>query len=211
MSAGPLSAQGEELQKQVQRHLGRCLIRIQQFELMAKALAAHADLAGTALELAAIQKKRIDKASTANLGTLVKGEGTAFTNLRNLFSADEEEPDALDETKVPQDKVSFSARFRIQVPPEAKAEKLREWDTLVAQRNRLVHHFIDDFNIFSDEGCTQALQHLQESYAEIDRQALELQELLKSLDHARQLQAAFIQSPEFWQAIDGTSEIKSAT
>ncbi|MFM2253181.1 MAG: hypothetical protein RJB68_1518 [Pseudomonadota bacterium] len=210
MKPSPLSAQGEELQKQVQRHLGRCLMRIQQFELIAKALAAHADLAGPAPELAAIQGKRIDKASTASLGTLVKGEGTAFTNLRNLFSADEEEPDALDESKVPHKKIGFAVRFRIQAPPEAKVEKLREWDTLVALRNRLVHHFIEDFDIFSDEGCTRALQHLEESYAEIDRQTLELQELLKRLDHARQLQATFMQSPEFWQAIDGNSETNSA-
>lgn len=98
MKTSPLSAQGEELQKQVQRHLGRCLMRIQQFELIAKALAVHADLAGPAPELAAIQSKRIDKASTASLGTLVKGEGTAFTNLRNLCSADDQEADALDET-----------------------------------------------------------------------------------------------------------------
>lgn len=211
MNARPLSAQGQELQKQVQRHLGRCLMRIQKFERIAKALAAHADLAGTALELAAIQKKRIDKTSTASLGTLVKGEGTAFTNLRNLFRADEEEPDALDENKVPQDQISFAFRYRRTLSPEAKAKKLRELDILVALRNRLVHHFIEDFDVFTEDGCTQALQHLKESYAEIDRQTLQLQEQLKNLGHARQLQAAFMQSPEFWQAIDGTSETNSAT
>lgn len=211
MNARPLSAQGQELQKQVQRHLGRCLMRIQQFERMAKALAAHADLAGTALELAAIQKKRIDKTSTASLGTLVKGEGTAFTNLRTLFKADDLEADALDENKVPQDQISFAFRYRRTLSPEAKAEKLRELDILVALRNRLVHHFIEDFDVFAEDGCTQALQHLKESYAEIDRQTLQLQEQLKDLGHAGQLQAAFMQSPEFWQAIDGTSETNSAT
>lgn len=163
MKTSPLSAQGEELQKQVQRHLGRCLMRIQQFELIAKALAVHADLAGPAPELAAIQSKRIDKASTASLGTLVKGEGTAFTNLRNLFSADDQEADALDETKLPQDQISFAFRYRRTLSPEAKAEKLREMDTLVALRNRLVHHFMEDFDIFSEKGCTQALQHLLSS------------------------------------------------
>lgn len=203
--------QGEELQKQVQRHLGRCLMRIQQFELIAKALAAHVDLAGPAPELATIQSKRIDKASTASLGTLVKGEGTAFTNLRSLFSADDQEPDAMDESKLPQDQISLSFRYRRTISPEAKAEKLRELDTLVALRNRLVHHFMEDFDVFSEDGCTQALQHLQESYTEIDRQTLELQELLKNFDHARQLQAAFMQSPEFWKALNGNSETNSAT
>ncbi|MDT7516915.1 hypothetical protein [Rhodoferax mekongensis] len=211
MSAGLLSAQGEALQKQVQRHLGRCLMRIQQFELIAKALAAHADLAGSAPELAAIQSKRIDKAFTASLGTLVKGEGTAFTNLRTLFSADDQEADALDENKLPQDQISFAFRYRRKLSPEAKEEKLRELDTLVALRNRLVHHFMEDFNIFSKEGCAQALQHLHKSYSEIDRQTLQLHEQLKGLDSVRKLQASFMQSPEFWKAIDGNSDTNSAT
>jgi hypothetical protein len=84
MTPPHLSQEGIEVQQQVQRHLGRCLMRIQQYEHIAKALAAHADIAGPANELLTIQGKRIEKAATASLGTLVKGEGTAFTNLRTL-------------------------------------------------------------------------------------------------------------------------------
>ena len=116
----------------------------------------------------------------------------------------------MDENKLPPDKISFATRFRIQMTPGARTEKLRELDTLVALRNRLVHHFMEDVNIFSEEGCTQALQHLHKSYSEIDRQTPQLHEQLKGLDSARKLQASFIQSPEFWQAIDGNSETNSA-
>lgn len=102
MNPSPWSAQGEALQKQVQRHLGRCLMRIQQFELV-----------------------------------------------------------------------------------------------------------MEDFDIFSDAGCTQALQHLLSSYSKIDRQTLQLQKQLKVFHHTRKLYASLMQSPEFWQTMDDDAEYTS--
>jgi hypothetical protein len=203
MTPPHLSQEGIEVQQQVQRHLGRCLMRIQQYEHIAKALAAHADIAGPANELLTIQGKRIEKAATASLGTLVKGEGTAFTNLRTLFTANEQEGDTRDDNKRPADQIFFSTRFRIELTPEDYEAKVRELDVFVALRNRLVHHFMDDFDIFSDEGCERALQHLHASYAEIDRQFLLLQNDAKTLDQARQHMAAMMRTPEFMQTLRG--------
>jgi hypothetical protein len=206
MTPPNLSPQGIEVQQQVQRHLGRCLMRIQQYEHIAKALAAHADLAGSANELLAMRDKRIEKAATASLGTLVKGEGSAFTNLRTFFTAGEAEAGALDEIKLPAGQAAFAFRFRIQLTPEDYKEKIRELDTFVALRNRLVHHFMDDFDIFSDAGCATALQHLHDSYTEIDKQFNLLLGYAKHFDEVRKQSAAFMQTPEFKVSLAGVSE-----
>ena len=62
---------GSELQHQVQRKLGRCLLRIQQYERLMKSLLAIHELAGPASELEAIRTKRVDVLATKSLGQLV--------------------------------------------------------------------------------------------------------------------------------------------
>lgn len=206
MTPPGLSPEGVKVQKQVQRQLGRCLMRIQQYEGIAKALAAHADVAGTANDMVANRDRRIEKASTASLGTLVKGDGTVFTNLRTLFTAGEPEPDALDDSKLPADQVAFAMRFRIRLAPEDHAVKIRELDAFVALRNRLVHHFMDDFDIFSDEGCAKALDHLHESFLEIDKQHNELRTCLVGMQECQQHVAVRMQTPEFHRLLAHESE-----
>jgi hypothetical protein len=203
MTPPDLSPAGIEVQLQVQRHLGRCLMRIQQYEQMAKTLVAHSDIAGPAKQLLKIQNKRIKKASNASLGNLVQRTDLDFTNLRTLFSAVGTEPNLLDESKPPTDQVSFAIRFRIQMTEEQRAETLRALDAFVNLRNRLVHHFMDDFDIFSDGGCTKALQHLHDSYAEIDKQYNTLRPHLMQLDETRQRVAAFMQTPEYLDLLTG--------
>ena len=203
MTPPDLTPEGMEMHKQVQRHLGRCLMRIQQYERTVKAIAAHSDLAGPANQLADIQAKRIEKASTASLGTLVKGEGTIFTTLRALLTAGGPEPDALDQSKLPADQAAFAIRFRIQMTEEQRAETIRELDACVALRNRLVHHFMDDFDIFSDAGCAQALQHLHDSYTEIDKQFNALRSHLMQMGETRQRLAVLMQTPEYLDMLTG--------
>jgi hypothetical protein len=58
-------------QRDVQRLLGRCLLRLQQYERLMKAIVAHHDLSGPAHALENIRAARIDDASTKTLGTLV--------------------------------------------------------------------------------------------------------------------------------------------
>lgn len=198
------------MQQQVQRYLGRCLMRIQQYEYIAKALAAHADIAGSAKELLTVIDKRIENAATATLGTLVKGEGTALTNLRTLFTAEEQRQDPLCKLKLPADQAAFALSFRVPLPPEDYAAMVRELDAFVALRNRLVHHFMDDFDIFSDEGCSNALLHLHDAYAEIDKQFNILFGHAKHFEVIRQEFAAYMQTPEFRAKLIGDS-IEPAT
>jgi hypothetical protein len=56
--------------REVQRLLGRCLLRLQQYERLMKAIVAYHNLSGPAHALEKIRAARIDDASTKTLGTL---------------------------------------------------------------------------------------------------------------------------------------------
>ena len=58
-------------QREVQRLLGRCLLRLQQYERLMKGIVAHHDISGPAHELASVRAARVHEASMKTLGTLV--------------------------------------------------------------------------------------------------------------------------------------------
>ena len=60
-----------DLQREVQRLLGRCLLRLQQYERLLKALVAHHELAGPMHSLEGLRDARIQDAATRTLGTLI--------------------------------------------------------------------------------------------------------------------------------------------
>lgn len=72
--AGKGEALNEDItseQHEVQRKLGRCLLRLQQYEGLLKAVAAHQDTEGPADSLQAIRDSRVEELSTKILGHVV--------------------------------------------------------------------------------------------------------------------------------------------
>lgn len=61
-----------ELQHDVQRLLGRCLLRLQQYERLLKNLLAHQEIAGPAHELQPRLAARIEDLQTDSLGSVSK-------------------------------------------------------------------------------------------------------------------------------------------
>ena len=66
-TAGALQA----LQHEVQRLLGRCLLRLQQYEHLIKALVGHHEIEGPAHALESIRAARVADTASKTLGTLV--------------------------------------------------------------------------------------------------------------------------------------------
>jgi hypothetical protein len=64
-------------------------------------------------------------------------------------------------------------------------------------RNDLVHHLIDRFDVWSEEGCVAAVRHLEDSYGRIDRHYLELVEWATNMEKVREMAASFSQSQVF--------------
>ena len=89
-----------ELQREVQRLLGRCMLRLQQYERLMKAMLAHHELAGSVETLEAQQAARVEKLADKSLGTVVNAPFESYVVVEGS-----KERDLLDESKVPADRV----------------------------------------------------------------------------------------------------------
>lgn len=183
------------LQRDVQRLLGRCMLRIQQYDRLMKAMLAHHELAGPVEVLEGQRSMRIEKLSDKSLGTLVKALFETYV------VPDGFERDLLPEAKVPIDRISMAFSFRMSMAPDRGAQTKEAVEDLVAMRNELVHHLIDRFDVWSEEGCVAAARHLDESYERIDRHYLELVDWATSMEKAREAAESFAKSPAFYELI----------
>jgi hypothetical protein len=178
-----------ELQRDVQRKLGRCLLRLQQYEILLKALVAHGDIAGPPAGLQAVRDAQVACAQKKTLGTLV-----GMLTERHLTSA----ADA-DSAEEPQGDGGMWFRFHFQVGLDASKHQattaaLKE---LVDLRNELVHHFLQRFNIWERQGCIDADAYLDTSFETIDGHYLTLRGWAQGMEEARALMASFMSTATF--------------
>ncbi|WP_306553792.1 OST-HTH/LOTUS domain-containing protein [Acidovorax sp.] len=187
----PPEKTGPEIQRDVQRLMGRCLIRIQQYEQLLKAVLAHHEIAGTVETLHTQPALRAEELSDKTLGTLVNQMFESFVVPEGF------ERDLLPDDKTPTDRASFAHSFRMAMPPEHLAQTKAAVKELVSARNELVHHFLSRFNLWDEQGCMDAMAHLQELYMRIDTHHQELRAWMVGIENARQAAASFIQSEVF--------------
>lgn len=178
-----------ELQHNVQRKLGRCLLRLQQYEILLKTLVAHSDVAGPPAGLQAVRDAKVACAQKKTLGTLV-----GMLTERHLTSTEED-----DGTDEPQGDGGTWVRLRFQVGLDASQHQattaaLKE---LVELRNELVHHFLQRFNIWEPQGCVAADVYLDASYQCIDGHYQALLGWAQGMQEARKLMASFVSSDMF--------------
>lgn len=186
-----------DLQRTVQRKLGRCLLRLQQYERLMKAMVAHGELSGPANQLHAIREQKIASAQKKTMGTLVG----MFTESHMTLPAPDEETSQPEID--PGDQNWFSYRYQIEMPAEHFEATKAALKELVDLRNELVHHFIERFDLWSAPGCSAADGFLEESYETIDRHYLELHRRAKSMEDARATMVSFMQSQAFEDILNG--------
>ncbi|MES2631832.1 MAG: hypothetical protein V4669_02610 [Pseudomonadota bacterium] len=156
-------------QREVQRRLGRCLIRLQQYERLLKSMLAYRELDGDPAQLRAVVKARMTAIKT--LGPLIE----EFT--KNALQLNSQGP----RKAAPKRKASDKARIRmtqtIAVSPENHKVICAQLAELLALRNHLVHHFVAASDLWSESGCAQAASYLEESFRAIDAHYLSLREM----------------------------------
>lgn len=179
-----------DLQREVQRLLGRCLLRLQQYERLLKALVAHHELAGPMHSLEGIRDARIQDAATKTLGTLIR------RFLDDYVVTDDSQREILGDD-IPTDVISFGFRMNIQMTAEDYARTRESLKELVDLRNGLIHHFIEQHDLWQADGCAAAREHLLTCYARIDEHYEQLRSWAEHMEQARQLTASFMQSSAY--------------
>lgn len=184
-------------QHEVQRKLGRCLLRLQQYELLLKTIAAHQVVEGPADQLQDIRDGQAAELKNKTLGQVVATFRETFLSIEpSRTTGSRHEGPPAGELKT----AWMRLHTTIATDADAHAETTRQLRELVALRNELVHHFIEKFNVWTLDGCREASAYLDAAYGTIDSHLLALHDLQKNMQEAYAVTAAFLASKE-WEDI----------
>lgn len=200
-------------QHEVQRLLGRCVLRLQQYERLMKNILVNHDFTTVGSSPEPQRPPGTSRLATANLGSLVKLLFESVVVLRDPKSApSEEEDDDFCPPAVP----TIQTRIRHEMTAVDLATTKSAVKELVDLRNMLVHHFIEKFDVWTVDGCDGAAAHLAACYGRIDTHFEQLRQWSVSMSEASAAAAAFMQSDAFLDFVvdgiapDGTVDWSSA-
>jgi hypothetical protein len=148
-----------EMQGRVQRKLGRCMLLLQQYERLMKAIVSTHVISGPAHELHEVRLRATEKTQHKTMGQLL-GE------LLGTFLVDASSEAAKDEDEEPNGRPNAEGawvtfRCRISMESEQYAQTRLDLEQVVAMRNELVHHLSERFALWTEEGCAGArLRHV---------------------------------------------------
>ncbi|MFZ6045293.1 OST-HTH/LOTUS domain-containing protein [Pseudomonas sp. CR3202] len=181
----------EELRSAIAERMGRCVLVLQQYEILLKRLLAHHEYAGPVDALAGYRANREEHFSDQTLGQLVK----QFTKRVLRPSTDNMDEFSIDGS--PQETLDSFVQIRqsIGVAEEHHEALCSDLQSLVDLRNRLVHHFLEEFPDHDSEGCHAAIRFLDEALDKVRRKHQQLTNWAKSFDQARRDLVDLMQTP----------------
>ncbi|MFS1163139.1 hypothetical protein [Aeromonas salmonicida] len=171
-----------DLKEQIALEYGRCLLQLQQFELMLKAALPTLKVSGFSDELARNVERDRQLLGGKTLGHLV-GQWSQRTTLEN-------------EQEIDDDALNGRAYFRVSFgleDGEWMNEKLKQ---LVELRNELVHHFLSQFTLNSEASCQEAIRYLATAANTIRDNREALHSLLATAEKAKSELFEFMLSPQ---------------
>src|SRR3546814_11141416 len=139
-----------------------CLIRIQQSERLLKAIGALREISGTTQTLPHAIDARMAETSDKTLGTFIG------RLLGGYIIPEGVEPSSGAEDSV-EGSAHFNLRMHLSLPRDAYETLKVDLREMVTLRNTLVHHFIDQYDLWAVDGCLRAHAVLNRTYAAIDR------------------------------------------
>jgi hypothetical protein len=185
----------ERAQLEMQRKLGRCMLRLQQYERLLKSMVASMAVEGPLEQLQSVRARQKAGAEDKSLGTLVRMfTGSHLTPASSTGEADPSDASAGDKSS---DVAWASMRFNISMSPERHAQTKAGLAELVALRNDLVHHLIERFDISDKSGCRSASSHLDSCYEQIDGHCKLLKTWATTLVESQALASSYLQSKAF--------------
>lgn len=179
------------LQQEVQRLLGRCMLRLQQYERLIKSMVAQHKVSGSILDLQRARAAQIDATAGKTLGTLVGDL------IGSYVVADGDNPPEETKTNSPENVNCFAMQMTLGLPAAEFVRVESELREMVLLRNNLVHHFIDQHDLWNSDGCRGARDALVTAYSRIDHHFGQLRGWAESMEKVRQTMSEILQSEEF--------------
>lgn len=187
----------EQAQIEIQRKLGQCMLRLQQYERLLKAMLISLNLEGPPEGLSAAREYKAAKLRKTSLGLLVEQFIGEHFSTASLNGGDERENATKPVCKVaPKVVISYSFCFS----SEAYKDVTASLSELVDLRNELVHHLIGRFDISTKSGCIDAALYLDRCYLRIESSCQQLKAWATALDNLRIKASSFVHSPVFENA-----------
>lgn len=182
----------------IQCLLGKCLLRLQEYESLLKHMLPQAAVSGPASDIPASIAKKRSSLQKKMMGELV---GTLTESFLTGEHADQEERTS----SVQEDGNTIWVESRTQVvfSAERYVETKAGLKEVVALRNELVHHFIDKFDLSNAEGCADAQGFLEASYQSIDDHFTLLRAWNEAMIEAQVRIASVTTEPAFLDFLDG--------
>jgi hypothetical protein len=133
--------------------------------------------------------------ATRVAGTAKKTLGTLVGELLGSYVVTDKIDASIEEgTGFPEEVNSIGMRMRMSISDADFAQTENELKELVDLRNNLVHHFIEQHDIWSLDGCRGAQVALVDTYNRIDQYLEQLRGWAEQLEQSRRAMAEFFQS-----------------
>lgn len=190
----------ESLVKDVEQRFGRNVLLCQQMEVCVKHLAVRANvLAGVDVsdspqdvkerleqEFTTTLEQRTDSLKKKTLGGAITAAGEQL-----LSPLAQEVPESEAKTY----DVSVRAEFR------AGGEIKEEWNAFLNERNELVHCFLEEFDLASEESAERAILFLDEQFERLSPIVEAAQGYVETEKYMRALQEAVLKNPAIQQTL----------
>lgn len=177
----------------VYKKFGRCILLLQQYEMLLKALVANQEISGTLDDVEQRRRARKENVSRKTLGQLI-GEFTG-TYLTPLEDKSSDQKDDLSELS--SEKPFVRTRFTVEMMEEYHQRAREGLEKLVILRNELVHHFLARFDLRKESGWNDVDRYLNEADRLIEEQLSALRSLAKSFESSRDVLVDILNSESF--------------
>lgn len=146
----------EKTRDEVHRKIGRNMLLLQEVEYLLKYLIANGKVAGSISEIMEIRQRQNESVKTKTLGQLV-GQYVEDTHKNEMVT---EIPGNLQEPHI-----SFSVK--VECSSDEYENKKKTLESIVKERNELIHHFLPRFYPDSIENWRKADEYLDQQHAKI--------------------------------------------
>ncbi|WP_226597966.1 OST-HTH/LOTUS domain-containing protein [Marinobacter nauticus] len=151
-----------ELQRQITALIGKCILKLQRYELGLKRFLATSEIRVTGSPPSSNLEQQRQRYSGMTLGQLVKEfTGNYVMPINSNGSLDSEQSETCTS-------VEIQFRFSVELGNDGYDSFVESLSSLVNLRNEIVHHFLSNHTFETHDGCIAAIDHLTRSLELID-------------------------------------------